>query len=411
MNAAPPEQKGFGRPVRKEDLSFARNARLAIRGDRMVGANLILLTIISLLAASLYWASQANIDEVTKGQGKVIPSTSIQTVQNLEGGIVAEIFVREGERVEKDDVLIRIDDTLSSSSYRENLAKYEALQAQLVRLQSESQELPGLEFPEELVKKRPDLVARETDLFEKRETEREEQREILLRSLQLASEELTMTIPLVQKGVLSKVEQLRLEREVIEIEGELKELTGGFEQDAMEQFNQTKAEYESLAEVVQWREDRVNRTLVRAPTAGTVNKIYMNTIGGVVQPGEPIADIVPDDDTLLVEAKICPSDIAFLRPGQEAVLKFSAYDFAIYGGLEGKVENISADTIEDEIDQQHYYMIKVRNAEGRLMKDGEEYPIIPGMVVQVDVITGRRTVLQYLFKPFHRMRFNALRER
>lgn len=397
--------------MRKEDLEFASNARLAIRGDRMVGANLILLTIMGLLAVSFYWASQANIDEVTKGQGKVIPSKSIQTVQNLEGGIVAEIFVREGERVETGDVLIRIDDTLSSSSYRENLAKYEALQAQLVRLQAESQELTELDFPEELVEKRPDLTARETNLFEKRQTEREEQCEILLRSLQLASEELTMTIPLVQKGVLSRVEQLRLEREVIEIEGELKAVTGGFEQDAMEQFNQTKAEYESLAEVVQGREDRVNRTLVRAPAAGTVNKIYMSTIGGVIQPGEPIADIVPDDETLLVEAKIQPSDIAFLRPGQEAVLKFSAYDFAIYGGLEGRVENISADTIEDEIDKQHYYMIKVRNAEGRLIKDGEEYPIIPGMVVEVDVITGQRTVLQYLFKPFHRMRFNALRER
>ena len=163
--------------------------------------------------------------------------------------------------------------------------------------------------------------------------------------------------------------------------------------------------------MLQGREDRVQRTSVRSPIAGTVNKIYMNTIGGVVQPGEPIADIVPENETLLVEAKIRPSDIAFLSPGQEATLKFSAYDFSIYGGLKGTVENISADTIQDEVDKEHYYMIKVRNDLGKLVKDGRELPIIPGMVVEVDVLTGRRTVLQYLTKPFHRMRFNALRER
>lgn len=411
MSTTAPEQKDASRPVRRDDLDFVSNARVAIKGDRMVGANFILLTIVGLVAAFLFWASRAEIDEVTKGQGKVIPSSSIQTVQNLEGGIVDEIFVREGQRVEKDDVLIRIDDTLSSSSYRENLAKYQALQAQLVRLQAEAQKESSIEFPEDLREKRPDLVERESSLFAKRQKEREEQRQVLERSLGLASEELTMTIPLVQKGIVSRVEQLRLEREVVDLEGKLKELSGGFERDAMEQFNEAKAEYESLAEVIQGREDRVNRTLVRAPANGTVNKIYMNTIGGVVQPGEPIADIVPFDDTLLVEAKIRPSDIAFLRPGQEAVLKFSAYDFALYGGLEGEVINIGADTIQDEIDQQHYYMVKVRNTEGRLMKDGEELPIIPGMVVEVDIVTGRRTVLQYLFKPLHRMRFNSLTER
>lgn len=411
MTVSSPEQKGAKRHVRKDDLDFVRNARVAIRGDRLVGANLILFTVTGLIAAFLYWASRAEIDEVTKGEGRVIPSSSIQTVQNLEGGIVAEIFVREGGRVAKGDVLVRIDDTLSSSSYRENLAKYQALQAQLVRLQAEAQREDSVEFPPELHEKRPDLVARESSLFSKRKKEREEQREVLERSLDLASEELTMTIPLVQKGILSKVEQLRLEREVVDIEGKLKELSGGFERDAMEQFNLAKADFESLAEVVQGREDRVNRTLVRAPAAGTVNKIYINTIGGVIQPGEPIADIVPDDETLLVETKIRPSDIAFLRPGQKAVLKFSAYDFSIYGGLEGEVVNISADTIQDEIDQQHYYMVKVRNNEGRLMKDGEELPIITGMVVEVDILTGQRTVLQYLFKPLHRMRYNSLTER
>lgn len=410
MNA-PAANPGQSSPVHHDDLDYITSARASVRGDRLAGANLLLFGIVGVIAACVIWASRAEIDEVTKGDGKVIPSSSIQTVQNLEGGIVAEILVREGSRVEKGDILIRIDDTLSASSYRENLAKSQALQAALTRLSAEAEGAGKLVFPAGLVESRPDLVTRERELFEKRGIELSEQKQILERSHRLAADELTMTIPLVQKGVVSKVEQLRLEREVNELEGQLRELVGGRQQEAMEKYTEAKAQFEELEEVLEGREDRVRRTQVRAPAAGTVNKLYMNTIGGVVQPGEPIVDIVPDDDTLLVEAKIRPSDIAFLRPGQEATLKFSAYDFAIYGGLKGTVEHISADTIQDEIDQQHYYMIKVRNAEGRLLKDGEELDVIPGMTVEVDVLTGRRTVLQYLTKPFHRMRFNALRER
>jgi adhesin transport system membrane fusion protein len=410
MESSAPAMENPG-PVSREDLEYVKNARAAVRGDRVLGANLLLFAVIGVIVAFFVWAARAEIDEVTKGAGKVIPSSSIQTIQNLEGGIVAEIFVGEGTRVEKGEVLLRIDDTLSASSYRENLAKSQALQAALARLSAEANGENEIHFPETLRKERPDLILRETALFEKREKEINEQSAIMNRSLRLASDELTMTIPLVQKGIVSKVEQLRLEREVNELEGKMKELVGGTQQEPMEKFNEAKGQWEELEEVLQGREDRVRRTMVRSPVAGIVNELYMNTIGGVVQPGEPIVDIVPNNETLLVEAKIRPSDIAFLSPGQEATLKFSAYDFAIYGGLKGTVEHISADTIEDEIDQQHYYMIKVRNAEGKLMKDGEELAVIPGMTVEVDVLTGRRTVLQYLLKPFHRMRFNALRER
>lgn len=398
-------------PISKEDLDYVNNARAALKGDRVAGANFLLVAVVFLIGAFVFWAARAEIDEVTKGAGKVIPSSSVQTIQNLEGGIVAEILVSEGSKVNKDDILLRIDDTLSASSYRENLAKSQALEASLARLEAEANGNLAIQFSEKLVEDRPDLVVREQALFRKREKEMTSQTTIVQRSLKLASDELTMTIPLVERGVVSRVEQLRLEREVNELEGKMNELVGGRQQEAMEEFNQVKAEFEGLSEVLQGREDRVRRTLVRSPVSGTVNKLYMNTIGGVVQPGEPIADIVPTNGTLLVEAKIRPQDIAFLSPGQEATLKFSAYDFTIYGGLKGTVEHISADTIIDELDKMHYYMIKVRNPEGRLMKDGEVFPIIPGMVVEVDVLTGRRTVLQYLLKPFHRMRFNALTER
>lgn len=409
MPATTPETDN--RPVPQIDIDYARNAKEAMRGDRVRGASFLLWAILALFVSLIFWAANSEIDEVTKGEGKVIPSSSMQTIQNLEGGIVAELLVKEGDTVKVGQILVRIDDTQTSSAYRENLAKSQAFSARLARLTAESRNYEDIAFPESIIKNRRDLYIRETELFDKRKKERSEQKVILEKSIKLASEELTMTIPLVQKGILSKVEQLRLEREVNEVEGKLKELIGGFQQDAMERFNETKAELEGLDEVIQGREDRVKRALVRSPVAGIVNSVYVSTVGGVIQPGEPIVDIVPDDDTLVVEAKIRPADIAFLRPGQEVILKFTAYDFSIYGGLTGKVKHISADTIQDEIDKEHYYMIKVQNTGGKLKMGGKELSIIPGMVAEVDILTGRRTVLQYLTKPLHRMRFNSLTER
>lgn len=400
------------RPLRTEELDFARNARLALMRDRVQGANLLLWLIAAVIGGSIAWAAYATLDEVTKGVGKVIPSSSVQTVQNLEGGIIAELLVSEGDRVAEGDILVRIDDTISNASYQENLTGAEALRASLVRLQAEAHGEETIDFPEELVASRPDLITRETSLFEKRRGELAEQCKTLENSLRLASDELAMTIPLVEKNIVSKVDQMKLEREVNEVGGKLKEITGAFQSESMEQFNEIKARLEGLEQIVAGRQDQVRRTVVRSPAAGTVNHVHTKTLGGVIQPGEPIVDIVPDDDTLLVEAKIRPADIAFLSPGQKAVLKFTAYDFSMFGGLEGIVEHISADTIQDEIDKEHYYQIKVRNQSGGLTaKDGSALPIIPGMVTEVDILTGQRTVLQYLLKPFHRMRFNALRER
>ncbi len=397
--------------INSADLDFIKDAKTAVRSEKIRGANFLLVAVAASIISLIVWANYAQLDEVTKGQGKVIPSSSIQTVQNLEGGIVSEILISEGDRVSRGDVLVRLDATQRNSSYRENLSKAQAFEAELARLVAEAKGNDDIVFPENISDHRPDLIRREISLFNKRRAERQEQEEIFLRSLKLASEELSMTIPLVQKRIVSKVEQLRLEREVNEIEGRLQELLGGFQQESMERFNAIKAELEGLNEAIHGRQDSVDRALVRSPVEGIVNKLYVATIGGVIQGGEAIADIVPDDESLLIEAKIRPQDIAFLRPDQEATLKFTAYDFSLYGGLKGKLEHISADTIEDEVDKEHYYMIKVRNENGKLMKDGEVLPVIPGMVVEVDILTGRRTVLQYLTKPFHRMRFNALRER
>jgi membrane fusion protein, adhesin transport system len=398
-------------PISTHDLDYVKNARSVVRGDEVSGANLLLWVIAGGIGVFFLWASQAPLDEATKGIGKVIPSASLQTVQNLEGGILAELLVQEGQRVSEGDILVRIDDTQSRSSFREDLSKQQALRAALARLDSEAHGLEKLEFPSAIMKDRADLIERETSLFQKRAADLKDQVETLEASLRLASEELAMTVPLVAKEVVPKVDQLRLEREVVVTRGELTKLTMGFRRDAMEQFNTTKAEIERLDEALSGRADRMDRTVVRSPVSGTVNHLHIKTLGGVLQPGQPIVDIVPDGDSLLVEARIRPADIGFIHPGQEATVKFTAYDFGLYGGLRGQVEHISADTIEYEVDRQHYYMIKVRNKTGKLIKDGVELPIIPGMISEIDVLTGRRTVLQYLMKPVNRMRTNALHER
>ncbi|MEM7011898.1 MAG: HlyD family type I secretion periplasmic adaptor subunit [Verrucomicrobiota bacterium] len=393
------------------DLDFAKDSLAAIRGDRIVGANLLLFMIISAVVAAGIWASRASLEEVTRGEGKVIPSTSIQTIQNLEGGILAELSVREGQFVRKGDTLARIDDTMTAATYRENVAQRDALEARRARLLSEATGAELIEFSDRILEARPDLVKSETELFLKHADALSRRREVVEKSLRLASEELEITVPLVARKVAAKVDQLRLERDVNELQGKLDDLTTQFQEEAMEAFNETKTRHEAINESVQGHEDRVKRAIVVSPVDGVVNEIHVTTTGGVIQPGEVIMDIVPEDETLLIQAKILPSDIGFLHAGQQAVIKFTAYDYSIYGGLDGIVEHISADTIQDEIDRQHYYQIKVRNEHGSLQKDGEQLPIIPGMVAEVDILTGERTVLQYLLKPFNKAWGRALRER
>ncbi|MDF1752921.1 MAG: HlyD family type I secretion periplasmic adaptor subunit [Verrucomicrobiales bacterium] len=405
------EREMWRSAVAEEDIDFSVGAKEALLRHRIPGLDLILWGSVLTLVALGVWASIAEIDEVTKGQGKIIPSSSIQTIQNLEGGILVEQMVKEGQFIKKGDVIARLDDTLRNASYEEEIAQQQSLQAALSRLESEANGWETIQYPPAILAQRPDLVERENELFEKKKVEIDKQINVVNRSLELAKQELAMTIPLVREQIISKVDLLRIQREVNELEGKQSELWDKFQRGAMESYNETKNTLETLEKSLKGRKDTVERTMVRSPVSGTINKWHKTTIGGVVQPGEDIVDIVPHDGTLLVEAKIRPQDIAFLRPGQPAVVKLTAYDFSIYGGLDGVLEHISADTIYDEIDNQHYYQIKVRNEGQKKGKNGKEFDIIPGMVAEVDVLTGRRTVMQYLTKPFHRMRFNALKER
>lgn len=394
-----------------DEVDFFQDAKDELRAEKSTGGNFLLFTVTALFASGIYWAANAPLDEVTRGQGRVIPSTAVQTIQNLEGGIVAEILISEGETVTNDQILIRIDDTVSNASLKEQAAQLDSIEAVAARLEAEANGWEEIQFTERILESRPDLAENETSLFEKRSEELREQRLLIQRGLNLSKDQLKLIEPLVERKIHPKLEQLKLERDIADQEARLRDLTGGFQQAALENLNEQRAKLESLQQLMEGRKDRVKRTLVRSPVEGVVNKVYVKTVGGVVGPGEPIVEIVPADESMTVEAEIRPSDIAFLRPGQKTTVKFTAYDFSIYGGLDGTLENISADTIQNEVDGQHYYQVKVRIDDGKMEKDGKELPIIPGMVTEVNVLTGRRTVLQYLLKPFHRARLNALTER
>ena len=413
------------------------------------------LTIWGVIAFFLFlivWACFAPIDEVTRGEGKAVPSSRVQKVQNLEGGIVAEIFAKEGEVVEVGEPLLRLDETRFASNVGETEADRTAMALRVERLSAEVEDLP-LKIDEELRKAAPSQAANEESLYQSRRQQlRDEiggleqqlvQRQQELReytskraqyanSLQLLRQEISMSEPLVAKGAISQVEILRLRRSEVETRGEMdatalaipraeaaikeiqskiEETRGKFRSEALTQLNEARTDLNKATATGKALDDRVNRTLVTSPVRGVVNKLLVNTIGGVIQPGSDIVEIVPMDDTLVIEAKILPKDIAFLHPGQEATVKFTAYDYTIYGGLKAKLEQISADTITDEDKKTTYYLIRLRTDSSHLGTDEKPLQIIPGMVATVDILTGKKTIMSYLLKPIMKARSEALRER
>lgn len=407
--------------------------------------------IIGFVAFCLLWAHFAEIDEVTRGDGKAIPSSKLQKIQNLEGGIVAEIFVREGQIVEVGDALLRLDDTRFASNVGETEADRLSLQMRVERL---SAEVEGRELliPDEVREKAPGLAESASALFYSRQQQlrdevagleeqlvqrQQELREFVSKqaqfrsSLNLLRQEVQMSEPLVAEGAVSPVEVLRLKRAEVEARGQLEATTlaipraesaikeverkidetrGRFRSDALTELNEARTELSKIRSTGKALEDRVNRTLVTSPVRGIVKQLLVNTIGGVIQPGSDLVEIVPLDDTLLVEARIRPQDIAFLHPGQKAVIKFTAYDYTVYGGLQGKLEQIGADTITDE-DGNSFYLIQLRTDKSHLGTEEHPLLIIPGMVASVDIITGKKSILSYLLKPIVRARAEALRER
>ncbi len=441
----------FLEEVNAEDIDFVTHANAAILEQTPRGGRIILWLALLFVGFSIAWSAWAELDEITRGEGKVIPSRQLQIVQNLEGGILSELLVREGEVVERGQVLLRIDDTRFASNLREGRLHYLSLLAKAARLRAEANHSDFI-VPEEVKTERPDLLEQEQLLFDSRIQELDSSLEIatqqasqrrqeldelrakaeqLERSRGLLAREVDMTRPLVADGAISEVEVLRLERQLSELEGELQgaklsipraesklseanskkvEVEISFRNLARIELNEVASELSQLTESNVALEDRVNRTAVVSPVRGTVKQLLVNTIGGVLQPGASLVEIVPLDDSLLVEARVRPADIAFLHPDQKAIVKFSAYDFSIYGGLEANVEHISADTIANDKGES-FYLVRVRTERSHLGTEHDPLPIIPGMLGSVDILTGKKTVLSYLMKPVLRAKERALTER
>ena len=413
-----------------------------------------LVMTVSIIAAFvlvvLIWMGWAEIDVVVRGSGKVVPARQVQVIQSLEGGIVSEILVREGDSVESNQPVIKISDVAFSSSFEENRLKYFELLAKSSRLKAEAH---GGEFEtnEKVSEIFPELLESEKSLFGSNRNQLNETLSIyeqqirqqqsaleealskqrqLRRQLDLLKQELKIKKPLVDKRIISEVDYLQVQQREVEAEGELEgvnlsiprikstveEARNKLEQARLEfrnkaklELNEVLAELSRIAETQTALEDRVSRTTIRSPVKGIVQRLYANTIGGVITPGGEIMDIVPREDALLIEVRIKPADIAYISVGQEARLKFTAYDFAIHGSLKGIVSFVSADTVTDD-EGVSYYVARVRPERRYLGVKANPMPIRVGMASETDIITDKKTILEYLLKPIHRGLERALRE-
>ncbi|HAZ78058.1 MULTISPECIES: HlyD family efflux transporter periplasmic adaptor subunit [Enterobacteriaceae] len=372
-------------------------------------SSVIWLTLAGLLIF-VVWAWWAILDEVTVGTGKITPSTHAQVIESLDGGIVSAMLVREGDIVERGQMLARLDPTRFQSNYGESAARVRALRASSERLRSELTGEP-LRFSEESMRE-PELVARERQLYESRRRNLNETVANLQKTYQLVMSELRMTQPLVAKGAASEVEVIRLQRQATELQGKIDEARNQFAVRAREEQVKNNADLDAQIQAMSGKADQVDRTTLFSPVRGIVKDIQVTTVGGVLQPGGKLMEIVPLEDQLLVETRINPRDIAYIRPGLPATVKVTAYDSSIYGNLTGLVEVVSPDTLQDEVRRdQFYYRVYVRTKSAELQnKSGQRFPILPGMVANVEIKTGQKSVMDYLIKPLNKVN-EALRER
>lgn len=409
----------------------------------------------ALFVVFVAWASFAEVDEIARGDGKVIPASKTQIIQASEAGVVQEIAVKIGQVVRKNDLIIRLDNTLNTSSLGEQQAKSRALEVRIARLKYEqSGNLAGpFPCPADIQSVAPQICENEQKLLtarrenfenklsvlksrlDQREKELDEaaaNSDRLTKNLAVSDEEAKLVGSMVKKGLMARTEQIRVEREQTELNGQLalsgetvkkirstiteaqlqvEELGLQLQQEALDELTQALAELSVVDETIRGATDKVARTDIRSPVDGIVNTLELNTVGAFVQPGSVVAGIVPTSETLLVEARVSPRDVAFIRPDQEALIKVTAYDFSIFGGIEGKVSNITADSLVDEKTGEPFYQVRVATDKSTLERDGKAYSIIPGMICSVDIKTGRKTILSYLLKPINKARQEAMSER
>jgi len=372
------------------------------RRAAMRRARWTILTVFLSVAIAVGWAAVAEIDKITRGDGRVVPLRRMQTIQSLEGGILFELPVREGDIVKAGDVVATLDPTRSRAAFLAARSEIDSLQAEVTRLEAEVLEKPTLDFGPDLTQ----TEATELSLFAARRTRLEASLAALEDERIAVQEQLDITGPLAEGGSVSKIDMLQLRQKLAELQGRINEARNGYVQDAYRDLAERRARLTSLQQEVVRTEDELNRTVVRSPVEGRINNISITTLGGVVQPGEAIMEITPIDDQLLIETKVLPRDVAFIAPDMPASVKISAYDFAVYGDLRGTVTQISEDTVEEDTPagKQNFYRVMVQTDRSYLERFGEQFPIRPGMVAQVDIESGKQSILSYLTRPLLRAR-------
>ncbi|ENU16526.1 HlyD family efflux transporter periplasmic adaptor subunit [Acinetobacter lwoffii] len=387
-----------------------RSSKVSFQEPPLPKSSVIIWIIGIGLLVLLSWAWLFKLEEVSTGTGKIIPSSKEQVIQSLDGDILTTLNVKEGEIVERGQVLAQLDPTRFESNVGESESLLVSSRATSARLRAEVTGAP-LVFPEEVLKY-PKLVKEETALYQSRRANLQESVAGLEQALLLVQQELEMTAPLVAKGAASEVEVLRLKREANDLRNQMNDIRNQYYVNAREELSKANTDVETQQQVVRGKSDTLSRTVFKSPVRGVVKEIDVMTLGGVIPQNGKLMTIVPLDEKLLVEARISPRDIAFIRPDQEALVKITAYDYSIYGGLNGKVAMISPDTLRDEVKQdQFYYRVYIRTDSDKLSNNaGQEFNITPGMVATVDIRTGSKTVMDYLIKPFNKAK-EALRER
>lgn len=444
----------------REDWSHTQSSIVKARLENFFNAgddlplaqHLLMVAIFGFFAAFIMWANFAELDEVTRGDGKIIPSSEVQALQSLDPGIVDEFLVAEGDEVAAGQVLVRLSDIQASSDLGANRARYLGLRAAITRLQAEAEGKSNVEFADEVIQGAPQSVTEEMNAFRANRQSLNGQANVLRQQLvqreqevqelktrisdtrgviSLQRQEMQMIEPLVAKGSAPKMELLQLQRglkerstelngylsnlpraeaAVEEAKARIAEVEDSFKAQAQTELSAKLVEMSEIGERLSALQDRKTRTELKSPVDGIIQEITLNTVGGVVNPGEDLIKIVPKDDQLIVEARVSPTDRAFIHPGQHAVIKLTAYDFSIYGGLRGELIYISQDTFEDQ-QGNIYYQVRLRTEKNHLLHNGEKKPIKTGMVASVDILTGKKTIMQYLLKPLIKTLDNAMNER
>ena len=364
----------------------------------------------TVIVISFIWAYFAKLDVSTSANGKIIPTSQIQAIQHLEGGIVKDIDVKLGDHVKKGQVLVTLDDTRSAAEYKQGLTKLAVLQADIARLAAKAEGKEKIEFDAKFAADNPIQVEEDTQSFNRDRNSFDKDMALLNKQHELLEKELNIITPLAKQGVVSNIERLRLQRDLVTLEQTIQEKRNAWQDQAREQLNKTQGDYSVLLESIGEARDRMTRTVIRSPTDGIVNQVHVTTIGEVVKPGDTIIEVVPLADELTVQAFIRPSDIGFIHVGQKALVKVSAYDYSIYGGLDATVQTIGADAVKDKKDES-FYEVKLRTKKAYLQSRDKKLLLIPGMTVTVSILTGEKTVLSYIFKPFIKAKQSALQER